>query len=55
MLTPPFDLFENLYVAQEAWCGLRSPKPVGAMIAIPDAPGIGFEPEMAVIETFRVG
>ena len=51
---PQFDLFEYLYVAQEAWCGMHAPKPVGAMIAIPDTPGIGFAPDLAVVERYRV-
>ena len=49
-----FDLFEYLYVDQEAWCGLNPPKPVNGMIAIPDTPGLGFEPDPAVIERYRV-
>lgn len=50
---PQFDLFEYLYVEPEAWCGLAAPRPAGGAIAIPDAPGIGFEPDPAVVERYR--
>ena len=49
-----FNLFEYLYVDQEAWCGFNPPKPVNGMIAIPDTPGLGFEPDPDVIERYRV-
>lgn len=52
---PDFDLFEYLYVEPEAWCGLQAPRPVRGVIAIPDAPGIGFEPDPAVMERYRTG
>jgi hypothetical protein len=50
-----FNLFEYLYVDQEAWCGLNPPKPVNGFIAIPDKPGLGFEPDPSVVEQYRVG
>jgi len=50
-----FDLFEYLYVEPEAWCGLDAPMPRGGAIAIPDRPGIGFEPDSAVVERYRTG
>ena len=49
-----FEVFEFLYVRPEAWCGLEPVLPVGGSIHIPDAPGIGFEPDMSVIERYRV-
>jgi L-alanine-DL-glutamate epimerase-like enolase superfamily enzyme len=52
---PEFDLFEYLYVAQEAWCGIDPPRPARAMIDIPDTPGIGFNPDEATIARYRVG
>lgn len=52
---PEFDLFEFLYVDPQAWCGLAPPRPRDAIIAIPDTPGIGFEPDPAVLDACRVG
>ncbi len=49
-----FDLFEYLYVAQEAWCGFNPPLPLNATITIPDMPGIGFTPDAAVIAKYKV-
>lgn len=49
-----FDLLEYLYVLPEAWCGLEPPLPVHATVAIPDRPGIGFEPDPSVIERYKV-
>ncbi|MGO4403570.1 mandelate racemase/muconate lactonizing enzyme family protein [Bosea sp. RAF48] len=47
------EVFEFLYVRPEAWCGLDPTLPVGGAIGIPDKPGIGFEPDMSVIERYR--
>ena len=49
-----FEVFEFLYVRPEAWCGLDPVLPVDGVVRIPVAPGIGFEPDMSVIERFRV-
>lgn len=49
-----FSLFEYLYVTPEAWCGIDPPVPQGGMIRIPDAPGIGFSPDEAVLSRYRV-
>jgi L-alanine-DL-glutamate epimerase-like enolase superfamily enzyme len=51
---PAFDVFEYLYVAQEAWCGLAAPVPAGGTIRIPDGPGIGFAPDEDVVRRYRV-
>lgn len=50
---PAFDLFEYLYVAPEAWCGMDAPLPRDGIIAIPDRPGIGFVPDQAVVAAYR--
>ena len=50
---PEFELFEYLYVAPEAWCGRDTPLPRSGVIAIPDAPGLGFEPDPAVLAAYR--
>ena len=49
-----FDLFEYLYVEPAAACGINIPLPRFGMIAIPDHPGLGFEPDLDVIEHYRV-
>jgi L-alanine-DL-glutamate epimerase-like enolase superfamily enzyme len=50
---PEFDLFEYLYVEPEAWCGLAAPLVKGGAIAIPDTPGLGFEPDPDVVGKYR--
>jgi L-alanine-DL-glutamate epimerase-like enolase superfamily enzyme len=52
---PEAGLFEFLYVEAEAWLGKNIPLPKAGSIAIPDAPGIGFEPDEAALARFRVG
>lgn len=49
------ELFEYLYIWPEADVGRDLPRPTASAVAIPDKPGLGFEPDMAVIEKFRVG
>ena len=49
-----FSLFEYLYVTPQAWCGIDPPVPEGGVIRIPDAPGIGFSPDEAVLSRYRV-
>ena len=51
---PHAELFEYLYIWPEADVGLNLPRPKDGKVAIPDAPGIGFEPDMAVVEKFKV-
>jgi L-alanine-DL-glutamate epimerase-like enolase superfamily enzyme len=52
---PEAGLFEFLYVEPEAWLGKDIPLPKDGRIAIPGAPGIGFEPDEAAIARFRIG
>jgi L-alanine-DL-glutamate epimerase-like enolase superfamily enzyme len=49
-----FEVFEFLYVRPEAWCGLDPALPVGGAIRIPDSPGIGFKPDMSILERYRI-
>lgn len=52
---PEAGLFEFLYVEPEAWLGRNIPLPKDGRIAIPGAPGIGFEPDEAAVARFRIG
>ena len=47
------EAFEYLFVDAEADCGLHLPRPAGGFIKVPDAPGIGFEPDAGVLARFR--
>ncbi len=49
-----FGLFEHLYVQPHAWFGGEVLAPERGRVAIPDRPGIGFEPDLAVIERYAV-
>lgn len=48
------EAFEYLFVEPQADCGLNLPRPVDGRIAVPDAPGIGFEPDPEVIARYTV-
>lgn len=50
----PFGLFEYLWVEPVAWAARDTPRPVAGRLQIPDGLGIGFEPDAAVLERFRV-
>ena len=52
---PEAGLFEYLYITQEAVIDPAMPRPQGGVLAIPDRPGIGCEPDPKVIERYRVG
>lgn len=47
-------LFEYLYVKPDAFMGHDIPLPVNGQIAIPASPGLGFVPDDAVLERYRV-
>ena len=51
---PGIDLFEFLYVRPSSWLDPAIPLPAGGRIAIPDRPGLGFAPDPAVIDRYRV-
>ena len=46
------ELFEYLYIEPEAWLDPSIPLPVNGNIAVPDKPGIGFEPDPAVLTRY---
>jgi L-alanine-DL-glutamate epimerase-like enolase superfamily enzyme len=49
-------LFEHLYVQLDADVALGgTPLPSGGIVAIPQRPGHGFEPDMALLERYRAG
>lgn len=50
----PFGLFEYLWVEPQAWAAIDQPRPVRGAMRIPDRPGIGFEPDLDVLERFKV-
>jgi L-alanine-DL-glutamate epimerase-like enolase superfamily enzyme len=51
---PEAGLFEFLYVEADGWLGKNIPLPKDGHVAIPDGPGLGFEPDDAVISKFRM-
>lgn len=51
---PECGLFERFYLEPEAFCGADIPLPKDGFIDVPDAPGLGFVPDIGVIERYRV-
>jgi L-alanine-DL-glutamate epimerase-like enolase superfamily enzyme len=49
-----FDLFEYLHVQPEAWLYRDMPLPQGGRIRIPEGPGLGMDPDPAVLARYRV-
>jgi L-alanine-DL-glutamate epimerase-like enolase superfamily enzyme len=47
-----FGMLEHLYVEPQAWAGGEKLQPVHGKMAIPQRPGIGFEPDMQVLERY---
>jgi L-alanine-DL-glutamate epimerase-like enolase superfamily enzyme len=47
-----FGMLEHLYVDPQAWAGGEKLQPVHGKMAIPQRPGIGFEPDMQVLERY---
>ena len=45
-------LFEYFYIEPEAWLSPSIPLPEDGMVRVPDAPGMGFEPDQAVLEKY---
>ena len=52
---PEIGLIEYLYIESEGEVGKDIPLPKKGTIQIPDAPGLGFEPDFDAIDRFRVG
>lgn len=51
-VAPGQPLLECLYVEPAAWPGRATPLPREGEVAIPDGPGVGFEPDWDVFEQF---
>lgn len=51
---PVCGLFEHLYIEPEAYLDPTIPLPKGGRVTVPDKPGLGFEPDPAVLEKYRV-
>lgn len=51
---PQAGLVEFLYCAPEAWIGETIPLPEAGHIAVPTGPGIGFAPDDAVLDRYRL-
>lgn len=51
---PEVEMIEFLYIEPEAWIGRDIPLPKNGSIAIPDAPGLGFEPDPETLQRCRV-
>ncbi|AYM14767.1 MULTISPECIES: mandelate racemase/muconate lactonizing enzyme family protein [Agrobacterium] len=47
-------LFEYLYVDPEAWVAKRTPQPVKGIIPVEETHGIGFEPDLDVLEKYWI-
>ena len=50
----PCGMFEYLWVQPQAWTASDQPLPKAGATPIPDRPGIGYEPNFAVLEQFKV-
>ena len=51
---PDTEMFEFLYIEPEAWLDPSIPLPKDGSIAVPDRPGIGFDPDPAILERYCV-
>lgn len=51
---PELGMLEHLFIQPKSWVGLESPSPRNGMVAIPDAPGLGFEPDPYALQHFTV-
>ncbi|MGH1478287.1 MAG: mandelate racemase/muconate lactonizing enzyme family protein [Geminicoccales bacterium] len=49
---PITGLFEFLYIAPEAWLDPSIPLPKNGKIQVPDLPGLGFEPDPALLKRY---
>lgn len=53
-IEPAFGQFEYLYLTPESWLYRDMPLPVRGDVPIPDGPGLGQDPDPAMLERFRV-
>lgn len=53
-LLPEIGMLEFLFINPAGWVGIDSPLPKSGMVAIPDAPGLGFAPDPKTLDRFTV-
>src|SRR5690606_8940890 len=53
-LLPEIGMLEFLFINPAGWVGIDSPVPKNGMVAIPDAPGLGFAPDPKTLDRFTV-
>jgi L-alanine-DL-glutamate epimerase-like enolase superfamily enzyme len=51
---PEIEMLEFLYIDPQRWVGLDSPVPQNGVVEIPNRPGLGFTPDPATLEKFKV-
>ena len=51
---PETGMFEFLYIEPAAWLDPSIPLPQDGLVALPDKPGLGFDPDLEVLERFKV-
>ena len=51
---PETGMFEFLYIEPDTWLDPDIPLARDGMITLPDKPGIGFEPDLEILERFRI-
>jgi L-alanine-DL-glutamate epimerase-like enolase superfamily enzyme len=51
---PEIGLFEYYFVEPEAFISSAIPRPVNGAIPVPKGPGLGCEPEPAILDKYRV-
>jgi L-alanine-DL-glutamate epimerase-like enolase superfamily enzyme len=49
-----FDLFEYLYIWPQAWLYKEMPLPHNGLVAIPEGAGLGMDPDLEMINRYRV-
>ncbi|MEZ5932033.1 MAG: mandelate racemase/muconate lactonizing enzyme family protein [Alphaproteobacteria bacterium] len=49
---PVAELFEYLYIEPEAWLDPAIPLPKNGRLAVPDRPGLGFEPDPEILKRY---
>ncbi len=47
-------MLEHLFIQPKSWVGIDSPVPKNGVVAIPDGPGLGFEPDPVALQQFTV-
>lgn len=50
---PSTEMFEFLYIEPEAWLAPNIPLPKDGKMTLPDGPGLGFSPDLELLERYR--